>query len=128
MNSTNKKLSLLLFVLETISAGKSWTFYILFNRHDILLCFFSDMLDLYMLMFRSFKAQDLNLTKFITWAFPLFICTWILTVSSLKYRVCLTDFFPSLNWIVVLAVVACKIQVWNRLIAHTSVFSLNFDF
>ena len=28
MNSTNKTLSLLLFVLGTISAGKSWTFFI----------------------------------------------------------------------------------------------------
>ena len=105
MNSTNKKLSLLLFVLGTISAGKSQTFfYILFNMqyncqiNDTLLCIFSGMLDSYMLKFRSFKAQDLNFTRFIMWAF-LSICTWFLTFSSLKYRAWWTDFFPILNWI-----------------------------
>ena len=45
---------------------------------------------------------------------PLSICTWFLQFSSLKYPVWWTRFFPSLNWIFLLAV-ACKIQVWNKL-------------
>ena len=40
--------------------------------------------------------------------FWVFICTWFLTFSSLKFEVWWTGFFPSLKWIF-LPAVACKI-------------------
>ena len=46
---------------------------------------------------------------------PIYICTWFLKFSSLKYRVWWTWLLSySLNWIF-LPAVACKIQVWNKL-------------
>ena len=41
------------------------------------------------------------------------ICTWFLTLSSLKFRVDELDFSPSLNWIFT-AFVACKNPVQTR--------------